>query len=63
MPEEFQPRRLRRRAAIVLVSLTLLVLIALLAPGLGDVRDTLANASAGWLAVAVLLEIACAPRT
>jgi uncharacterized protein (TIRG00374 family) len=58
MPEEFQPRRLRRRAAIVLVSLTLLVLIALLAPGLGDVRDTLANASAGWLAVAVLLEIA-----
>src|SRR4051794_22030115 len=58
MPEEFQPRRLRRRAAVVLVSLTLLVLIALLAPGLGDVRDTLANASAGWLAVAVLLEIA-----
>src|SRR3954453_20142654 len=58
MPEEFQPRRLRRRAAVVLVSLTLLVLIAMLAPGLGDVRDTLANASAGWLAVAVLLEIA-----
>jgi uncharacterized protein (TIRG00374 family) len=58
MPAEFQPRRLRRRAAVVLVSLTLLVLIALLAPGLGDVRDTLADASAGWLAVAVLLEVA-----
>src|SRR3954470_1971388 len=58
MPAEFQPRRLRRRAAVVLGSLTLLVLIALLAPGLGDVRDTLADASPGWLAVAVLLEIA-----
>jgi uncharacterized membrane protein YbhN (UPF0104 family) len=58
MPAEFQPRRLRRRAAVVLGSLTLLVLIALLAPGLGDVRDTLAEASPGWLAVAVLLEVA-----
>jgi uncharacterized membrane protein YbhN (UPF0104 family) len=58
LPAEFQPRHLRRRAAVVLVSLTLLVLIALLAPGLGDVRDTLANASAGWLGVAVLLELA-----
>jgi uncharacterized membrane protein YbhN (UPF0104 family) len=58
LPAEFQPRRLRRRAAVVLVSLTLLVLIALLAPGLGDVRDTLASASPGWLAVAVLLEVA-----
>src|SRR4051812_10882716 len=58
MPAEFQPRRLRRRIAVVLGSLTLLVLIALLAPGLGDVRDTLANASPGWLALAVLLELA-----
>src|SRR4051812_22823448 len=58
MPAEFQPRRLRRRAAVVLGSLTLVVLIALLAPGLGDVRDILANASPGWLAVAVLLEVA-----
>src|SRR3954453_7444217 len=58
MPEEFQPRRLRRRAAVVLVSLTLLVLIALLAPGLGDVRDTLADASPGWLVVGVLLGVA-----
>ena len=58
MPAEFQPRRLRRRAALVLGSLTVLVLIALLAPGLDEVRDTLAKASAGWLVVAVLLEVA-----
>src|SRR3954466_9868744 len=58
MPAEFQPRRLRRRAAVVLGSLTLVVLIALLAPGLGDVRDILASASAGWLAVAIALEVA-----
>jgi uncharacterized protein (TIRG00374 family) len=43
---------------VVLGSLTLLVLIALLAPGLGDVRDSLAAASPGWIAVAVLLELA-----
>src|SRR3954451_9259789 len=58
MPEEFQPRRLRRRAGVVLASLTVLVLIALLAPGLGDVRDILSKASPGWIAVAVLLEVA-----
>src|SRR4051812_18911131 len=58
MPAEFQPRRLRRRAAVVLGALTLLVLIALLAPGLDEVRDILAKAAPGWLAVAVLLEVA-----
>lgn len=58
LPAEFQPRRLRRRAAVVLGSLTLVVLIALLTPGLGDVRDILAKASPGWLAAAVLLEVA-----
>jgi uncharacterized protein (TIRG00374 family) len=58
LPAEFQPRRLRRRAAVVLALLSVVVLIALLAPGLGDVRDILAKASPGWLAVAVLLEVA-----
>jgi uncharacterized membrane protein YbhN (UPF0104 family) len=35
-----------------------LVLIALLAPGLGDVRDIISDASPGWLALGVLLEVA-----
>src|SRR3954468_24490371 len=58
MPAELQPARLRRSIAIVTGALVILVLIALLAPGLGDVRDALAGASAGWIAVAVALEVA-----
>jgi uncharacterized membrane protein YbhN (UPF0104 family) len=58
MPTEFQPRRLRRRAAVVIAALALLVLVALLAPGLSDVRQALENASAGWLVAGVLLEVA-----
>src|SRR5947208_17088597 len=58
MPAEFQPARLGRRIAIVLGALGLLVLIALLAPGLGDVRDALADASEGWIVVAIALEVA-----
>jgi uncharacterized membrane protein YbhN (UPF0104 family) len=58
MPAEFQPAHLRRRVAIVLGALGALVLVALLAPGLGDVRDTLADASPGWIVAAVALEVA-----
>jgi uncharacterized protein (TIRG00374 family) len=43
---------------IVVAALTLLVLIALLAPGLGDVRKALAGASGGWIAVGIALELA-----
>jgi uncharacterized membrane protein YbhN (UPF0104 family) len=58
MPAEFQPAHLKRRIAIVLGSLGILVLIALLAPGLGDVRKALENAAPGWIAVAIALEVA-----
>src|SRR4051812_525141 len=58
MPDELAPNRLRRRAAVVLVSITVLVLIAVLAPGLSEVRSILSDASVGWLALAVLLELA-----
>jgi uncharacterized membrane protein YbhN (UPF0104 family) len=58
MPAEFQPARLRRRIAIVLGALGALVLVALLAPGLDDVRDTLAGASPGWIVAGVALEVA-----
>jgi uncharacterized protein (TIRG00374 family) len=58
MPDEFQPRRLRRRAAIVVAAIAVLVLIALLAPGLGDVRHVLADASPGWLVSGIVLELA-----
>jgi uncharacterized membrane protein YbhN (UPF0104 family) len=58
MPAEFQPARLKRRVAVVLGALAILVLIALLAPGLGDVRDALADASPWWVVAAIALEVA-----
>src|SRR4051812_31471068 len=58
MPDEFQPAHLRRRIALVLGALGVLILIALLAPGLGDVRDALENAAPGWIVVAIALEVA-----
>ena len=56
MPSEFQPRNLRRRALQGIAALAVLLAIFLLAPGLGEVRDRLADASPGWLALAAALE-------
>jgi uncharacterized membrane protein YbhN (UPF0104 family) len=61
LPGELEPRRLRRRAAQVIGLLAALVLVALLAPGLGEVRDRLGHARPGWLALGVALEaLSCA---
>src|SRR5215210_2520232 len=56
MPEEFQPRRLARKAVPVVALLAALVLIVVLAPGLGEVRHLLSRADPGWIAVGVVLE-------
>jgi uncharacterized membrane protein YbhN (UPF0104 family) len=56
LPGEFQPRNLRRRGLQAIAALGVLVAIVLLAPGLGEVRDRLAGADPGWLALAALLE-------
>jgi len=56
LPAEFTPRRLLRRVLHVIGLLAVLVLVVLLAPGIGEVRHRLAEASLGWLAVAVALE-------
>jgi uncharacterized membrane protein YbhN (UPF0104 family) len=56
LPPEFAPRRLARQLGQVVGLLAILVLVALLAPGLGEVRHRLADAAAGWLVLAVLLE-------
>jgi uncharacterized membrane protein YbhN (UPF0104 family) len=61
LPQELAPRRLLRRFVGVLALLAALVLAALLAPGLGHVRGTLARAAPGWLALAVAFEaLSCA---
>jgi len=56
LPEEFQPRTLRRRALEAILALGVLGAIVLLTPGLGEVRHRLAGASPGWLVLATLLE-------
>ncbi len=56
LPAEFQSATLRRRALQALAALAVLLGIFVLAPGLGEVRDRLADADAAWLALATLLE-------
>jgi uncharacterized membrane protein YbhN (UPF0104 family) len=56
LPPELAPRRLLRRLLQVVALLAVIVLVALLAPGLDDVRDRLGGAAPGWLAFAVALE-------
>ena len=56
LPSEFQPKTLRRRALQALIALAVLFAVVLFAPGLGEVRDRLAEADAGWLALAAALE-------
>jgi uncharacterized membrane protein YbhN (UPF0104 family) len=56
LPDELAPRRLLRRLLQAAALLVVVVLVALLAPGLGEVRDRLAGAAPGWLVLAVVLE-------
>ena len=56
LPGELEPRRLRRRALQVVALLAALVAVFLLAPGLGEVRERLAGARPGWLALGVAFE-------
>jgi len=61
MPREFDPRLLVRRVIQVAAVIGALILIVLLAPGLGEVRDRLEGARPGWIALAIGLElISCA---
>jgi len=57
MPSELAPRRLLRRVLQVVALLTLLALVVVLAPGLGEVRDKLAGADPAWIALAIALEL------
>jgi len=57
LPGELDTRRLRRSMLRVLGLLIVVGVVAWLAPGLGELRDRLAAARPGWLAVAVVLEM------
>jgi uncharacterized protein (TIRG00374 family) len=61
MPREFEPRRLLRRALQVGAAIVVILLIVLLAPGLGEVRSRLEGARPEWIAIAIGLEaLSCA---
>jgi uncharacterized membrane protein YbhN (UPF0104 family) len=57
IPRELDTRRLARRALVVVAAIVILVLIALLAPGLGSVREILQRASPWWIVLAISLEV------
>ncbi len=56
-PRPFERARLLRGGLKVGALIALLGLVAVFAPGLGDVRHQLAHASLGWVAVAVALQV------
>ena len=56
LPSEFQSRSLRRRGLQAIAALGVFVAIILLAPGLGEARDALADADPAWLALGVVFE-------
>lgn len=56
LPAEFDLRALGRRALQVIALLAIIGLVALWAPGLGEVREKLGEATWGWLALAVACE-------
>jgi glycosyltransferase 2 family protein len=57
LPGGLDLRHLARRAVAIAVALGVLVAVALLAPGLGEVRDRLGDAALGWIAVAIVFEV------
>jgi uncharacterized membrane protein YbhN (UPF0104 family) len=57
LPGEVAPHRLRRGLLQACALLVALVLVALLAPGLGEVRELLARIDPFWIGVAVLFEV------
>ncbi len=54
--QEFEPRALLRKSIPAFVAIAVLILVALLAPGLGEVRDKLNEAAPGWVLIAIAFE-------
>lgn len=57
MPDELSPRHLRRGLLQLTAVGLVVVLIVLVGPGLGALRDRLGDASPGWLVAAAVMEL------
>jgi uncharacterized membrane protein YbhN (UPF0104 family) len=57
LPEEFEASSVRRHALIIAGIALAVVAVIVLVPGLGDIRESFANAQAEWLVVAGLLQL------
>ncbi|MCW2983182.1 MAG: hypothetical protein JWR63_752, partial [Conexibacter sp.] len=57
MPDALSPRHLASRLAQIALVLGIGGLLLITLPGLGDVRDRFGDARAGWVAVALALEV------
>jgi len=57
LPDEVAPARLGRRAVQVFALVAALILIAVLTPGLGNVRDLLTEAAPGWVFLGIGFEL------
>jgi uncharacterized membrane protein YbhN (UPF0104 family) len=57
LPEEFSRSRLRRSVLVIAAIVAAVLVLLFLLPGLSSLRDSFAGASAGWLALAVVLEL------
>jgi uncharacterized membrane protein YbhN (UPF0104 family) len=53
---QWEPEAIARRGVPALIALAVLILVVLLAPGLGEVRSLLDDAAPGWIFVAIALE-------
>jgi uncharacterized membrane protein YbhN (UPF0104 family) len=57
MPDELNPRRIRRRLLQLAVVVAVVVILIVVGPGFGSLRAHLKHASAGWVAAAVGFEV------
>ena len=53
---DWEPRTLAKRGIPAFVAIAVLILIAWVAPGLGEVRELLPDAAPGWVAIAIGFE-------
>jgi uncharacterized membrane protein YbhN (UPF0104 family) len=57
MPDELSPRRWRRRLLQLAAVVVVVALLVVVGPGLGGLREHLANVSPGWIVLAVAFEV------